>query len=197
MAATSALRPVAAPTPLAELVTAHLPMLRMMALRYTRSSSLADDLVHDTVVRALRFASSFVIGTNFRAWIGTVMANSFINRYRRQKREREILQGSSRDDVLAQLRSESAFEAATHPEQHLARNLLSDTVLRALAQVPEEFRAAVVLCDVECLSYRDAASALGCPIGTIMSRLHRGRRLLKTKLAPEAERLGLGAAHAA
>lgn len=183
--------------PFADVLTAHLPILRIMALRYTRNGALADDLVHDTAVRALRFQSSFVANTNFRAWIGTVMANTFINLYRRAKREREILEGATRGDVIAQLRSQSAIDAATQPEQHIARNLLSDTVLQALAQVPEDFRAAVLLCDVQGLSYRDAAAALNCPMGTIMSRLHRGRRLLKTQLAPKLSSLDVHTARAA
>jgi RNA polymerase sigma-70 factor (ECF subfamily) len=175
----------------AALLEAHLPQMRPAALRYTRNIALAEDLVHDTAVRALRFQSSFVMGTNFKAWMHTVMTHTFINRYRRQKREQGLLTGASRQDVIGQLRSDEAFEAAQAPEQYLTRNLLSDTVVHALTILPEDFRKVVVMCDLEGLSYRDAAQALHCPLGTVMSRLHRGRRMLKVTLKSEAQAYGL------
>ncbi|RYF40375.1 MAG: sigma-70 family RNA polymerase sigma factor, partial [Cytophagaceae bacterium] len=102
------------------------------ALRYTRDSSHAQDLVHDTVVRALRFRDKFEMGTNFKAWIYTILTNTFIHRYRRQKREREILEGTTRDDVARQLRSDSSRQKAAEPEQTYLEDLLSDDVIHAL-----------------------------------------------------------------
>lgn len=193
----SPVTPAAAPADFVAALTAHLPAMRAAAMRFTRDSSLAADLAHDTAERALRQHARFLPGSNFRAWIQTVMAHTFINRYRRQRRERTLLEGARRLDVLAQLRSEAASEAAAQPERHILQNMLSDTVVQALAAMPEAYRRVVLLCDVEGLSYRDASGALGCPMGTIMSRLHRGRRLLKQQLGTEARALGIGQAGAA
>lgn len=167
------------------------PTMLLMARRYTHNTARAEDLVHDTVVRALRFAHTFVTGSNLRAWVATIMANTFINGYRRGRRERQILEGVSREDVASYLRSDAARQAASGPERILAHTLLSDTVLKALSAMPDEYRNVVVLCDLMDQSYRDAAAALNCPLGTIMSRLHRGRRLLKTELGAEALAQGI------
>src|SRR4051812_3769918 len=91
------------------LLESQLDGLYSTALRYTRDPAQAEDLVHDTAVRALRFRDRFEMGSNFKAWIYTILTNTFIHRYRRQKREREILEGPSRDDVERQLRSETAL----------------------------------------------------------------------------------------
>lgn len=167
------------------------PTMMLMAQRYTHNRVRAEDLVHDTVVRALRFAHTFVPGSNLRAWVATIMANTFINGYRRLRRERQILEGASREDVATYLRSDAARKAASGPERILSHTLLSDTVHKALAAMPQEYRDVVVLCDLMDQTYRDAASVLGCPLGTIMSRLHRGRRLLKTELGAEALAQGI------
>lgn len=183
--------PVSASDAFAQELMALRPVMRAMALRYTHNRSLAEDLTHDTLVRALRFRDSFVVGSHLRAWVATIMANTFINGYRRQRRERQILEGASREDVATYLRSDAARKAAMGPEMDLAQNMLSDTVLRALAAMPEDYRQVVVLCDLLDQSYRDAADILSCPLGTIMSRLHRGRRLLRTELSQEALAQGI------
>lgn len=167
------------------------PTMRLMAMGYTHNRSRAEDLMHDTLVRALRFRSSFMPGSHLRAWVATIMANTFINSYRRQRREREILDGASREDVAFYLRSDAARNDAMGPEMDLTHTMLSDTVVRALAGMPEEFRQVVVLCDLMDQSYRDAARILACPLGTIMSRLHRARRLLKVELGQEAREQGI------
>lgn len=171
-----------------------LPALTHLALRYTRNPSLADDLVHDTVVRALRFRESFRHGSNFRAWTHTILTNTFIHGYRRSRKEKEILGQAGRRDVEAQLCSEATQESAHRPERALLFNHLSDDVVAALAALPEDFRAAVVLCDLQGHSYREVAAALNCPLGTVMSRLHRARRLLEEQLADYAREQGIGLA---
>jgi RNA polymerase sigma-70 factor (ECF subfamily) len=160
-------------------------------LRYTRDRALAEDLVQDTVVRVLRFRNRFEPGTNFKAWAYTILTHTFIHRYRRQKRERAILDGQSRADVDRQLHSEQSREMATRPEDTYFENLLSDDVIAALDSIPEEFRAVIVLCDIEGLSYKDIAEVLGCPVGTVMSRLYRGRRMLEGKLLGLAREHGI------
>jgi RNA polymerase sigma-70 factor (ECF subfamily) len=173
------------------LVESNLDGLYRVALRYTRDPARAEDLVQDTVVRALRFREHFELGTNFKAWIYTVLTHTFIHGYRRRKREREILEGVSREDVERQLRSESTELALTRPEEVYLDRLLSDDVVHALDALPEEFRMVVVLCDVEGLSYREIAETLDCPVGTVMSRLYRGRRLLEEKLYHLARERGV------
>src|SRR5687767_5511020 len=114
------------------LLETHLDGLYRVALRYTREPAAAEDLVHDTAVRALRFRDRFGMGTNFKAWIYTVLTHTFIHRYRRAKREREVLEGAGREDVARQLRSERARSAAAHPENSYLEQLLSDDVIAAL-----------------------------------------------------------------
>lgn len=173
------------------LIASHLDGLFGVALRYTRDRALAEDLVQDTVVRALRFRDRFEPGTNFKAWVYTILTHTFIHRYRRQKREREILDGQNRVDVDRQLHSEQSRDMAMRPEAAYLENLLSDDVLKALDSIPDDFRTVVVLCDIEGLSYKDIADVVGCPVGTVMSRLYRGRRMLEGKLVGLALEQGI------
>jgi RNA polymerase sigma-70 factor (ECF subfamily) len=170
------------------------PAMRIMALRYTHDRSLAEDLVHDTVVRALRFQSRYLPGTHLRAWVSTIMAHTFINGYRRKRREQEILGGVTQEDVARNLRSDAARIDAAGPEAAIHLNTLSDTMQMALTSISDEYRQVVVLCDLFELSYKDAATMLGCPLGTVMSRLHRARRLLQVQLQGEARDHGVAQA---
>lgn len=173
------------------LLELHLDGLFHVALRYTHNQAQAEDLVHDTVVRALRFRDKFEKGSNFKAWIYTILTNTFINRYRRQKLEREIIEGSTREDVESQLRSDATRDTARQPEVSYMDRILSDDVMSALDELPEEFRSVVMLCDVEGMSYKDVSEVIDCPIGTVMSRLYRARRMLEKKLANVAKEHGL------
>jgi RNA polymerase sigma-70 factor (ECF subfamily) len=170
--------------------------MRHLALRYTRSADLAADLLQDTVVRALTYRQRFSRGTNFRAWLGTVLTNTFLQKYRRQKREKEILSEVSRFDVLQNLRSEDTRRKTREPERNLTESGFGDDVKKALAALPTEFRKVVDLCDVQGLSYRQVAERLECPLGTVMSRLHRGRKLLQKDLRGTAADSGIGLAAA-
>lgn len=142
------------------------------ARRLTRDHAAAEDLVQDTSVRALAFALSFEPGSNVRAWLHHILHTVFITRCRRRTRERRALE-SLHADPCAWVRrdAEAAMQKLSPPVEH------------ALSRLPNTFRDVVQLVDVLELSYRDAASELAVPIGTIMSRLHRGRRLLATALA--------------
>ncbi len=173
------------------LIESSLDGLYRVALRYTRDKALAEDLVHDTVVRALRFRDKFEPGTNFKAWSYTILTHTFIHKYRRQKREHEVLEGHSRDDVERQLSSQETRDAAFKPEDVYLDRMLSDEVLAALDALPEEFRTVITLCDLEGLSYKEIADVVGCPVGTVMSRLYRGRRLLEGKLYKLAVERGI------
>jgi RNA polymerase sigma-70 factor (ECF subfamily) len=162
-----------------------------VALSLTRNPAQAQDLVHDTAVRALRFRDRFELGTNFKAWVFTILHHTFIHVYRRRKRERELLEGASRHDVARQLRSDDSVMAHHDPENAYLDHMLSDDVVRALAELPEEFRTVVTLCDLEGLSYKDIADVIGRPVGTVMSRLYRGRRLLEKSLSGLAVERGI------
>lgn len=150
-----------------------------VALRLTCDRARAEDLVQDTVVKALRFQERFLLGTNFKAWILTVETRLYIHEYRRQHRQREV---AEQQDLTVETVSDMSQEQLSDPEGRLFRRLLPDEVVAALDALPEEFRDVVTLCDLEGLSYKELAEALEVPIGTVMSRLYRARRILETKL---------------
>ena len=148
-----------------------LPVLRARALKLCLNAAEASDLVQDTVERALRFESSYQPGTNLRAWLQQVLFSVFVTRCRRLRRERRALEALTSDPC-----------AWTHPESGPAMQRLSPKVEGAIAELPEQFAAVVRLVDLDERSYKDAAEALGIPVGTVMSRLFRGRRLLAARL---------------
>jgi RNA polymerase sigma-70 factor, ECF subfamily len=162
-------------------LTALTPELFGRALRLARSQQVAEDLVQDTVERAIRFEAQYQPGTNLRAWVYQILFSVFVTRCRRYRRERNALDVLSTDPC-----------AWTVPEARAEMRELSPPVARALEALPKQFRDVVVLVDIEELSYKDAAKHLGVPVGTVMSRLHRGRRALADAVRPapsESERL--------
>jgi RNA polymerase sigma-70 factor (ECF subfamily) len=169
----------------------HLGALLGVAGRLTRNPADAQDLVQDTLLKAMRARDQFESGTNMRAWLLRILTNTFINRYRRGGLERNVLDGPDADPLADGWISASTMEAMRDPESQALRPMLEQEISRALDELPEEFRLAVVLSDVEELSYKEIADIMGCPIGTVMSRLHRGRRLLKTRLVEHARALGI------
>ncbi len=169
----------------------HLSTLLAVGSRLTRSSAEAEDLVQDTLLKALRAQTHFTPGSNMRAWLLRILTNTFINRYRRGGLERSVLDGPDADPLADGWIGASTMEAMRDPESRAMRALLEKEIVAALDELPEEFRLAVVLSDVEELSYREISDIMGCPIGTVMSRLHRGRRLLKRRLYEHARSLGI------
>ena len=169
----------------------HLPSLLAVATRMTRNSAEAEDLVQDTLVKAMRARAQFESGTNMRAWLLRILTNTFINRYRRGGLEKAVLEGPDADPLADGWISASTLSAMRDPESVALRPVLEGEIRRALDELPDEFRLAVVLADVEELSYREIADIMGCPIGTVMSRLHRGRRLLKSRLYEHARAMGI------
>jgi RNA polymerase sigma-70 factor (ECF subfamily) len=169
----------------------HLGALLGVASRLTRDPAEAEDLVQDTLVKALRARKQFQPGTNMRAWLLRILTNTFINRYRRGGLERSVLDGPDADPLADGWVSASSMSALRDPESTALRPMLEREIRTALDELPEEFRLAVVLADVEELSYKEIADVMGCPVGTVMSRLHRGRRLLKGRLYDHARSLGI------
>jgi RNA polymerase sigma-70 factor, ECF subfamily len=169
----------------------HAPALYSVAVRMTGRPSDAEDLVQDTLLKALRAQHQFEEGTNLRAWLLRILTNTYINRYKRGVLERSLLGSESLDPVSDNWTGSATLRPLREPVAQAERRMLESEIQAALADLPEDFRLAVLLVDVQELSYKEAADALGCPIGTVMSRLHRGRRLLKTRLKAQAEALGL------
>lgn len=169
----------------------HLDGLYAAALRLTRAQSDAEDLVQDTLLRAYRFYDRFEAGTNFKAWLFKIQTNTFINRYRRTVREREVLQGEQAMPIGEGVMSRAAMRSLTDPVGTAQRRLIAREIQRSLDRLPDEARLMIVLADVEGLSYREIADVVACPIGTVMSRLHRARKTLKADLVTHARQLGI------
>jgi RNA polymerase sigma-70 factor (ECF subfamily) len=188
---------VSRPDPRADLeeferaILSHSPNLLAVACRLARSRSEAEDLVQDTLVKALRARTQYESGTNLKAWLLKILKNTFINRYRRSGLERNVLDGPDADPLADGWIGAETLRAMRDPEGQALRPSLEREIGAALDAIPEEFRIVVVLADVEELSYREIADTIGCPIGTVMSRLHRGRRLLKGRLIEQARAMGL------
>jgi RNA polymerase sigma-70 factor (ECF subfamily) len=172
------------------LALVHLDSLYATGMRMTRDARDSEDLVQDTLLSAYRFFHRFEPGTNCKAWLYKILTNTFINKYRKRVREREV-QDLIEGDDLPSLMSEEVAAASRDPEGALVRGIMSDDVRRALDAVPYDYRLAVVLCDLEEFSYKEIADIMDCPVGTVMSRLHRGRRLLQKALREYAVKEGI------
>ena len=169
----------------------HLDTLYSTALRLTRSQVDAEDLVQDTLVRAYRFFDRFEAGTNFKAWLLRIQMNTFVNRYRRSTRERQVFDGPMAVPVGEGVMSRATMRGLTDPVGAAQRKLIAREINEAFETLSEDARAMVLLADVEELSYKEIAEVMGCPIGTVMSRLHRARKQLQVALQQHAVQLGI------
>jgi RNA polymerase sigma-70 factor (ECF subfamily) len=156
-----------------------------VARRLVGSREEAEDLVQETYARAFRSWKSFTPGTNMRAWLLRILTNLNLDRGRRVQRTPDMQPLEEGDYFLANKVAESSGEQALE-EERVVERLSQDSIVHALSALPHDFRDVVVLVDIGDFSYADAAQILDVPIGTVMSRLHRGRRLLKQELAQEA-----------
>jgi len=169
----------------------HMDALYGVACKLTRNPTEAEDLVQDSFVKAMRARSQFHAGTNLKAWLFRILTNTFINKYRRGGLERSVLDGPDADPLADGWVSASTMRQLRDPETLALMPLVEDEIRHALDALPAEFRLAVVLSDVEEFSYEEIATIMGCPIGTVMSRLHRGRKLLQRTLYNHALALGI------
>lgn len=169
----------------------HVGSLYSIALRMTRKPTDAEDLVQDTLLKAMRARHQFQVGTNLKAWLLRILTNTFITRYKRGVLERSLMGSEDLDPVSDGWMSTATLHALQDPEGQALRPMLEDEIRTAIEELPEDFRMAVLLVDVQELSYKEAADALGCPVGTVMSRLHRGRKMLRSRLVSQARALGL------
>jgi RNA polymerase sigma-70 factor (ECF subfamily) len=169
----------------------HMDAMFGVACRLTRNPTEAEDLVQDALVKAIRARDQFNTGTNLKAWMFRILTNTFINKYRRGGLEKSVLEGPDADPLADGWVSASTMRQLREPEQIALRPIVAGEVGRALDALPAEFKLAVVLCDVEEFSYEEIADIMQCPIGTVMSRLHRGRKLLQKSLYSHALAMGI------
>jgi RNA polymerase sigma-70 factor (ECF subfamily) len=170
-----------------------MPSLYSAALRMTRNPADAEDLVQETYLKAYRGYGSYQEGTNLKAWLYRILTNTFINRYRQAKRRPEETDLEDVEDFYLYRRLGGLEEARAgrSAEDELLELFTADEVKEALEALPEQFRIAVLLADVEGFSYKEIAEILDIPIGTVMSRLHRGRKNLQKRLYEFATTNGL------
>ncbi len=174
-----------------------LDALYRTGLRMTRSEAEAEDLVQETYIKAFRHRDQFTPGTNLKAWLFRILTNTFINLYRRKAARPETTELDDVDESILyrHMRDVSPGSSSPDPEAELINSTLSSEVKEALESLPEKFRTTVLL-DVEGFSYKEIAQMLGIPIGTVMSRLHRGRKYLQKQLYDVARDRGIVAARA-
>jgi RNA polymerase sigma-70 factor (ECF subfamily) len=158
----------------------HMAALYNFALRMTGDPDDAKDLVQETYMKAYRFFDKYEQGTNAKAWLFRIMKNSYINRYRKESKEPDKI---DYDDVKEFYASVKDTAVDTNDlQEKIFGNLFEDEVAKALQDLPEDFRTVVILCDIEGYTYEEIADFVEIPIGTVRSRLHRGRKMLQSML---------------
>jgi RNA polymerase sigma-70 factor (ECF subfamily) len=169
----------------------HLDELYGAALRMTRHAADAEDLVQETLLRAWNAWDRFAEGTNCRAWLFRILVNTYINKYRRHRTERAFLEHGQAGTVADHDFVGQANQTWSNPQLGYEQRTLSPSVEAALMSLKDEFRIVVILADLRDFSYKEIAEILGCPLGTVMSRLFRGRRMLRELLYEHARDHGL------
>ncbi len=166
------------------LIEPHFDALFRAAYRLARNRADAEDLVQETYLRAYRGFGGFREGTNVKAWLYRILTNTFINQYRAKKRRPDQVDLDDVEDfyIFRRLGGLEAADAERTAETEALEAMPDDEVKQALESIPEQFRMAVILADIEGFSYKEIAEILDVPIGTVMSRIHRGRRQLQKLL---------------
>jgi RNA polymerase sigma-70 factor (ECF subfamily) len=177
----------------AERAMEYAPQLYSTALRMTRNAADAEDLVQETMMRGYRSFETFEEGTNLRAWLYRILTNAFINRYRSKQRRPMETDLADVEDLYLYKRVASLENAAAtlSAEDQLLDLLTDDEVKSAVEDLPDTFKLPVILADVEGFAYKEIAEMLDIPVGTVMSRLHRGRKAMQKQLYEYAQARGL------
>jgi len=168
-----------------------LPSLYGMALRLTTDENDAQDLVQEATLRAFRWFHTFQLGTNFRAWIFRILVNLFITNYHRKNRRMQAETALETPEHYQRIVGDSTWRNARKTESDVMDQLTDRDIIAALEHLNDEFRTAVVLSDIQEFSYREIAEIMDCPVGTVMSRLYRGRRALQNLLYEHALERGI------
>lgn len=170
----------------------HLDAVYRFALSLAGSPPAADDLVQETFYRAWRSWDQYTLGTNCKSWLFTICRNVFLRKEERSKRHDEILNEQAPEDPESLSRENPVFAASrdSDPEGDFFRSIVDDEVLEAIDELPEEYRTAVILSDLEGMAYKEIAELMEVPVGTVKSRLFRGRRMLQQTLYEYAVSMG-------
>ncbi|HEY5124638.1 MAG TPA: sigma-70 family RNA polymerase sigma factor [Ignavibacteria bacterium] len=166
----------------------HMNLLHNYAFKMTGNELDADDLVQDTYLRAFRFFHKFEKGTNCKAWLFRIMKNLFINDYRKNQKQPNKVDYDEIENFFEIIKSDKLD--SNDLQEKIFSNLLDDELTEALNSMQDDFKTVVILCDIEGLSYEEIADFVKCPIGTVRSRLHRGRKMLQQKLLEYAKTRG-------
>ncbi len=161
----------------------HMDAMFNLAMKMTRNRAEAEDLVQETFLRAYRFFDQYEEGTNCKAWLFRILRNNFINRYRQQRRKPETEDLSKLEYSYDRMDPSLRNRLWENPDRAFQNRALREEIDKALDQIPQEYRMVVVLSAMEGLTYREIASVMGCPLGTVMSRLHRARKLMQIHLS--------------
>ena len=176
-----------------DLAMEYMPALYTAALRMTRNPADAEDLVQETYLKAYRAFASFELGTNLKAWLYRILTNTYINTYRAKKRRPEIADVEDIEDLYLyrRLSGDQATGLGRSAEEEALERFTDTDVKEAIESLPDTFRMAVLLADVEGFSYKEIAEITEVPIGTVMSRIHRGRKALQKALVDRGSTRGL------
>jgi len=174
----------------------YMDQLYAAALRMTRNPADAEDLVQETYAKAFAAQDKFTMGTNLKAWLYRIQTNAFINTYRKKQREPKRSDAEAVEDWQLAAAAEHTSTGLASAEDAALDSLGDEDIKRALSELSDDFRMAVYLSDVEGFAYKEIAQIMDTPVGTVMSRLHRGRKLLREKLKDYAAERGLYDKHA-
>ncbi|MFN2632560.1 MAG: sigma-70 family RNA polymerase sigma factor [Thermoanaerobaculia bacterium] len=172
------------------LVMPYLDSLYNTAYRMTRSAEDAEDLVQETYFKAYKYYDKFEEGTNLKAWLFKILKNTFINNYRKKKLEPRSVDFAEIEDSFERIVRRDNADQAADPESEYFNGVMDEDVKKALESLPYDYRMVVLLADLEDFSYKEIADILDCPVGTVMSRLYRGRKLLEKALLKYARQHG-------
>ncbi len=166
----------------------YMDLLYNYALRMTNDEDEAKDLLQETYLKAFRFWNQFQNGTNSKAWLFQIMKNSYINRYRKEKKNGEKISYDNIEEFYETIKEKNIDESNVF--NNFFSNILDDEVIEAIEKLPDEYKTSIILCDIEELSYEEISEFLQVPVGTVRSRIHRGRKILQNELLNYAKKKG-------